>query len=53
VILFLRFKLKYHPEESAKRKAEQKSMLSKRVEVFTDFLNQKKFDQVQHFIILN
>jgi len=41
-----RFKLKYHPEESAKRRGEQKGMLMKRVEVFMDFLNKKKFDQV-------
>lgn len=41
-----RFKLKYHPEDSAKRKAEQKAMLMKRVEVYMDFLNRKKIDEV-------
>jgi hypothetical protein len=44
----LRFKLKYHPEDSAKRRSEQKAMLMKRVDVFMDFYNKKKFDQVQH-----
>lgn len=47
-----RFKLKYHPEESAKRKAEQKSMLTKRVDVFMEFYNKKKFDQVHFYFIL-
>ena len=41
-----RFKLKYHPEESSKRRAEQKGMLMRRVEVFLDFLERKKIDQV-------
>ena len=41
-----RFKLKYHPEESTKRRGEQKSMLMTRVEVFMDFLNKKKFAEV-------
>merc|ERR1712113_1252515 len=40
------FKLKYHPEDSAKRKEDQKSALKCRVEVFTKFLKQEKFDKV-------
>jgi len=41
-----RFKLKYHPEDSSKRKEDQKSALKCRVEVFTKFLKQEKFDKV-------
>merc|ERR1711981_620467 len=40
------FKLKYHPEDSAKRKEEQKTALNSRVEVFNKFLKQEKFDKV-------
>ena len=43
---FCRFKLKYHPEDSSKRKEEQKASLSSRVEVFNKFLKQGKFDKV-------
>lgn len=38
--------MKYHPEDSAKRKEDQKTALKCRVEVFTKFLKQEKFDQV-------
>merc|ERR1712203_960118 len=38
--------LKYHPEDSAKRKEEQKTALNSRVEVFNKFLKQEKFDKV-------
>ena len=41
-----RFKLKYHPEDSAKRKEDQKAALTSRVEVFSKFLKQDKFDKV-------
>merc|ERR1712228_643117 len=40
------FKLKYHPEDSAKRKEEQKLGLNSRVEVFSKFLKDGKFDNV-------
>ncbi|XP_059079220.1 serrate RNA effector molecule homolog isoform X2 [Tigriopus californicus] len=40
------FKLKYHPEDAVKRKEEQKSALMKRVDVFKDFWDQKKFNGV-------
>merc|ERR1711894_485900 len=40
------FKLKYHPEDSAKRKEDQKAALKCRVEVFSKFLKQNKFDKV-------
>lgn len=40
------FKLKYHPEDSAKRKEDQKAALKCRVEVFNKFLKQNKFDKV-------
>merc|ERR1719322_558259 len=40
------FKLKYHPEDSSKRKEEQKTALNCRVEVFNKFLKQGKFDKV-------
>ena len=43
---FFRFKLKYHPEDSSKRKEEQKASLHNRVEVFNKFLKQGKFDNV-------
>ncbi len=42
----LRFKLKYHPEESVKRREELKAALMKRVQVFKDFWSQKAFDGV-------
>ena len=38
--------MKYHPEDSSKRKEEQKASLSSRVEVFNKFLKQGKFDKV-------
>merc|ERR1711994_52145 len=40
------FKLKYHPEDSSKRKEDQKAALTSRVEVFSKFLKQDKFDKV-------
>merc|ERR1711974_498051 len=40
------FKLKYHPEDSAKRKEDQKAALTSRGEVFSKFLKQDKFDKV-------
>ena len=39
LICFIRFKLKYHPEESLVRKEEQINYLKKRVEVFLELLN--------------
>ena len=41
-----RFKLKYHPEESVKRKEECKAALEKRIEVFTKFLDEGKFNGI-------
>ena len=43
---YYRFKLKYHPEDAAKRKEEQRTALNSRVEVFSKFLKQDKFDNV-------
>ncbi|CAH1999893.1 unnamed protein product [Acanthoscelides obtectus] len=40
------FRLKYHPEESVKRKEEQMSHLKRRVEVFMDLLKNGKIDAV-------
>ncbi|VEN33580.1 unnamed protein product [Callosobruchus maculatus] len=40
------FRLKYHPEESVKRKEEQMAHLKKRVEVFMDLLKGGKIDAV-------
>ncbi|XP_014260157.1 serrate RNA effector molecule homolog isoform X2 [Cimex lectularius] len=41
------FKLKYHPEESQKRKEEQISALKKRASVFLEMLNKSKIDEVR------
>ena len=38
--------MKYHPEDSAKRKEEQKSALKRRVDVFSKFMKQGKFESV-------
>ncbi|KAH0954256.1 hypothetical protein HN011_003564 [Eciton burchellii] len=40
------FKIKYHPEESVKRKEEQVSGLKKRVEVFLEMLGTGEIDKV-------
>ncbi len=40
----LRFKLKYHPEESVKRREELKAAMLKRVEVFKKFWDTKLFE---------
>ncbi|XP_014609079.1 PREDICTED: serrate RNA effector molecule homolog isoform X1 [Polistes canadensis] len=40
------FKIKYHPEESLKRKEEQLAALKKRVEVFIDMLQTEEVDNV-------
>uniref|UniRef100_A0A1B6EMZ7 Serrate RNA effector molecule homolog n=2 Tax=Proconiini TaxID=565685 RepID=A0A1B6EMZ7_9HEMI len=40
------FKLKYHPEESIKRKEEQSDALKRRVEVFMEFLENGRLDKV-------
>ncbi|XP_025163712.1 serrate RNA effector molecule homolog isoform X3 [Harpegnathos saltator] len=40
------FKIKYHPEESVKRKDEQVSALKKRVEVFLEMLKLGEIDKV-------
>lgn len=40
------FRLKYHPEDSVKRKEEQMAALKKRVEVFLDLLKSKKLESV-------
>ncbi|XP_031784780.1 serrate RNA effector molecule homolog isoform X3 [Nasonia vitripennis] len=40
------FKIKYHPEESVKRKEEQFAALKKRVEVFLEMLNNNEIDKV-------
>ncbi|XP_025836771.1 serrate RNA effector molecule homolog isoform X2 [Agrilus planipennis] len=40
------FRLKYHPEDSVKRKEEQSNFLKKRVDVFTDLLKSGKIDCV-------
>ncbi len=44
IFLFTRFKLKYHPEDSVKRREELRSALIKRVKVFQDFNNKKLFE---------
>ncbi|XP_057659781.1 serrate RNA effector molecule homolog [Diorhabda carinulata] len=41
------FRLKYHPEESVKRKEEQRAALKRRVDVFIDLLNAGKIDCVK------
>ena len=43
---YSRFKLKYHPEDAAKRKEDQRVALKRRVDVFSKFLNQEKFENV-------
>ena len=45
LILFIlfRFKLKYHPEDSVKRKDECKAALEKRIDVFSRFLDEARF----------
>jgi len=40
------FKQKYHPDESVKRKDELREMLKKRVEVFQEFMEQGKFEDL-------
>ncbi|XP_044011988.1 serrate RNA effector molecule homolog isoform X2 [Aphidius gifuensis] len=40
------FKIKYHPEESIKRKEEQITGLKKRIDVFLDLLNSDQIDKV-------
>ncbi|XP_017793039.1 PREDICTED: serrate RNA effector molecule homolog [Habropoda laboriosa] len=40
------FKIKYHPEESVKRKDEQVAALKKRVEVFLEMLDVEEIDKV-------
>ena len=44
--VFCRFKLKYHPEDSAKRREEQRSALKRRIEVYQKFLADGKIDSV-------
>lgn len=41
------FKIKYHPEESVKRKEEQLAALKSRVEIFTEFLEKGLIDNVR------
>uniref|UniRef100_A0A6P7GZY7 Serrate RNA effector molecule homolog n=1 Tax=Diabrotica virgifera virgifera TaxID=50390 RepID=A0A6P7GZY7_DIAVI len=41
------FRLKYHPEESVKRKEEQKAALKRRVDVFIELLNAGKIECVK------
>jgi len=43
---FLWFKLKYHPEDALKRKDECKAALEKRIDVFTRFLEEKRFNDI-------
>lgn len=40
------FRLKYHPEDSAKRREEQMAALKKRVDVFMEFLETGRLDKV-------
>jgi len=40
------FKLKYHPEDSVKRREELRNMLLKRIDVFVDFFGKEKFNRV-------
>ncbi|XP_069705569.1 serrate RNA effector molecule homolog isoform X2 [Periplaneta americana] len=40
------FKIKYHPEDSVKRRDEQMAALKNRVEVFLEFLQQTRLDKV-------
>merc|ERR1711894_796039 len=40
------FKLKYHPEDALKRKDECKGALEKRIDVFTRFLEEKRFNDI-------
>jgi hypothetical protein len=41
-----RFKLKYHPEDASKRKEDCKAALEKRVEVFSQFLQEGKYNDI-------
>ena len=45
-MFLLRFKLKYHPEDSAKRKEECKASLEKRIDVFIKFMDEMKFNNI-------
>ncbi|CAH0391659.1 unnamed protein product [Bemisia tabaci] len=40
------FKLKYHPEDSVKKKQEHQEMLKRRIEVFEEFLGNGRIDKV-------
>ncbi|XP_023713945.1 serrate RNA effector molecule homolog isoform X4 [Cryptotermes secundus] len=40
------FKIKYHPEDSVKRKDEQMTALKNRVKVFMEFMEQNRLDKV-------
>merc|ERR1711936_972967 len=40
------FKQKYHPEDALKRKDECKAALEKRIDVFTRFLEEKRFNDI-------
>lgn len=41
-----RFRLKYHPDESAKRKAEQKENVHRRLEIFQELQEKGRFNNL-------
>lgn len=43
---FCRFKFKYHPEDSGKRKEDINAALKRRCQVFIDLLEQSRIDNV-------
>lgn len=46
IVFFFRFKLKYHPEDSIKRKEECKAALEKRIDVFMKFIDEGKMNGI-------
>ena len=45
-VFWYRFKLKYHPEDSTKRKEECKAALEKRIDVFIKFMDEDKLNTI-------
>ena len=46
IVVFLRFKTKYHPEECAKRQQEIRKALKRRCEVFMEFITSGRVNSV-------
>lgn len=44
---FYRFRLKYHPEDSGKRKAEQKENVLRRLEIFQNLYEEGSINKLQ------